>query len=50
METFELDDLTHEQMKAFCQLGDEHLEGGDFTAAIGQYNLAWELIPEPKNN
>ncbi|WP_095184647.1 M48 family metallopeptidase [Pseudomonas sp. Irchel 3H9] len=50
METFELDELTHEQIKAFCQLGDEHLDGGDFKAAIGQYNLAWELIPEPKNN
>ena len=45
-----MDTLTHEQIKEFCQVGDGLLESGDYKAAIGQYNLAWELIPEPKNN
>jgi tetratricopeptide (TPR) repeat protein len=44
-----MDDATHEQLKAFCELGDEYADAGQYKDAIAQYTLAWGLIPDPKN-
>lgn len=45
----ELDERVHEEIKAHCAHGDALAEAGKFEAAISDYNKAWKLIPEPKN-
>lgn len=45
----ELDPSVYAKIKAFCVKGDELAEIGDFVGAIAEYNKAWLLIPEPKN-
>ncbi|WP_241779096.1 tetratricopeptide repeat protein, partial [Pseudomonas corrugata] len=45
-----MNEATHEQLKAFCKLGDEYLDRCQYEEAVGQYNFAWDLIPEPKND
>lgn len=45
----ELDSKTHKAIQEFCSLGDKFANSRDFEAAIGEYNKAWELIPNPKN-
>ncbi len=44
----ELDDGTHEQIKALCAQGDQHAEAGDYTLALKHYRQAWGLLPKPK--
>ncbi|WP_321945849.1 tetratricopeptide repeat protein [Paraburkholderia sp. J10-1] len=45
----ELDANTHEAIKALCAIGDQLAGKRRFEEAIGEYNKAWELVPEPKN-
>lgn len=45
----ELDSSIYEQIKAYCSKGDELAEVKDFEGAIAEYNKAWLLIPDPKN-
>jgi tetratricopeptide (TPR) repeat protein len=45
----ELSENLREQIKEYCAHGDVLAEAGKFEEAIGSYNSAWKLIPEPKN-
>jgi tetratricopeptide (TPR) repeat protein len=45
----ELDDAVYEQIKAFCASGDALAEAGAFKEAVVEYNKAWELVPDPRN-
>jgi len=45
----ELSENLHAEIKEFCAHGDVLAEAGQFKEAIGAYNSAWKLIPEPKN-
>lgn len=45
----ELDSATHEAIKAHSARGDELADARNFEAAIAEYNKAWQLVPEPKN-
>ena len=45
-----LDPATHEEIKTLCGRGDQLAEAHAFEEAIAEYNRAWELVPEPKNN
>ena len=46
----ELDSATHEQIKALCAKGDQFAETHAFEQAVAEYNKAWMLIPDPKND
>ena len=46
----ELPTKTHEQIKVFCAAGDKLAEGGEYEKAVAEYNKAWALIPEPRND
>jgi tetratricopeptide (TPR) repeat protein len=45
----ELSEKLHEEIKEYCAHGDVLAEAGQFKEALGAYNSAWKLIPEPKN-
>ncbi|VVE50827.1 hypothetical protein PCO31110_04736 [Pandoraea communis] len=45
----ELDVSTHEEIKALCAKGDRLAEAKSYEAAIAEYNKAWSLVPDPKN-
>jgi len=45
----ELDERTHNSITAFCSSGDDLAASGQYEQAVGEYNKAWALIPEPKN-
>jgi len=44
----ELDDKIYSQIQSFSAAGDDLADGGKYDEALGKYNLAWELIPEPR--
>jgi len=46
----ELDDATYEQIKKLCSSGDRLASAGQHDDAIADYNKAWSLVPEPKND
>lgn len=46
----ELDEATHEQIKALCAKGDRFAESLVFENAVAEYNKAWALVPDPKND
>ena len=46
---FELDASTHEEINALCAKGDRLAEAKSYEAAIAEYNRAWSLVPDPKN-
>jgi tetratricopeptide (TPR) repeat protein len=46
--TLELDDAVYAEIKDYCARGDVLAKEGDFPAALKQYWLAWDLLPEPK--
>ncbi|WP_231978956.1 MULTISPECIES: tetratricopeptide repeat protein [unclassified Pseudomonas] len=46
----ELSPDLYEEIKQLSAAGDLLAESGCFEEAIGQYNKAWLLIPEPKND
>ncbi len=49
-EPTEFDLATHEAIKALCAKGDELAEAGTYQKAISEYNKAWSMVPEPKND
>ena len=44
----ELDPATHKAVKAHCSKGDELAATHAFKEAIVEYNKAWALVPDPK--
>ncbi len=46
-EALEIDDATHERIKALCAEGDTLAEREEYVAAIAKYKAAFVLIPEP---
>jgi tetratricopeptide (TPR) repeat protein len=49
MQADELPLAIHDLITRSCADGDRLAELGDYEAAIGEYNKAWALVPEPKN-
>lgn len=43
-----LDDGVHHGIVQLCSVGDQLLDRGSNRAAIESYRLAWDLLPEPK--
>ena len=50
LEPRELDESVHRDVTRLCAAGDELAEQGRYEGAVAEYNKAWELIPEPKND
>jgi tetratricopeptide (TPR) repeat protein len=46
----ELPSSVADQITALCAEGDALAERSKFEEAIAKYNLAWALLPEPKND
>lgn len=46
----ELDRRLYDEIKIHCAQGDELAEEQKFKEAIVEYNKAWELVPDPKND
>lgn len=46
----ELDKGIYESIKGFCAIGDRLAASSRYEEAIAEYNKAWGLIPEPKND
>ncbi|WP_447528671.1 hypothetical protein [Vreelandella sp. TE19] len=46
----ELDAQLHQAINAWCALGDQLASTQRYEEAIAEYNKAWSLIPEPKND
>lgn len=44
-----LDDTTYEEITRLCADGDSLAGEAKYDAAIAEYNKAWKLVPEPKN-
>lgn len=43
-----LDDELSEQIQELCDLGIDLADGGRFDKALEAYDMAWDLLPEPK--
>lgn len=50
MDTSELPSTVHEAIQHFCADGDALTAAGRHEEAIAEYNRAWEIVPEPKDN
>jgi len=48
METSELPSTIHEAIQHLCSGGDQLASAGRYEEAIGEYNRAWEIVPEPR--
>lgn len=46
----ELPSATHDAIMAYCASGDKLAGQGAYEKAVAEYNKAWALVPEPKNN
>ena len=46
---FELPESIYDPLKRHCAQGESHFETGHYSEAMGEYNAAWMLIPDPKN-
>lgn len=46
----ELDESVHRDITRLCKTGDEFAEQGKYEDAVAEYNKAWKLVPEPKND
>lgn len=46
----ELNTAVHEKVKALCAKGDQLAEARAFEDAVAEYNKAWALVPDPKND
>lgn len=45
----ELDHQTHDSIKSFCVAGDKLASSQLYSEALAEYNKAWAIVPEPKN-
>jgi tetratricopeptide (TPR) repeat protein len=45
----ELDPAVYEEIKAHSARGDQLFAADHYEEAIAEYNKAWQLVPEPKN-
>ena len=45
----ELDARTYEAIAALCSEGDRLASAKCYEEAVAEYNKAWQLVPEPKN-
>ena len=45
----ELEENIYKTIQDLCALGDKFANSREFESAIAEYNKAWELIAEPKN-
>jgi tetratricopeptide (TPR) repeat protein len=45
----ELDPAVYEEIKAHSTRGDELAAAKSYEEAIAEYNKAWKLVPDPKN-
>ncbi len=43
-----LDDELSDQIHELCDLGIDLADGGRFDKAVEAYDMAWDLLPEPK--
>lgn len=50
VDQMELDPKTHEAINGFCATGDKLAEAGSYESAIGEYNRAFAMVPEPKSD
>lgn len=50
VDKLELDGNTYESIKAFCAVGDQLASSKRYEDAVAEYNKAWSLIPEPKDD
>lgn len=44
-----IDDVTYERLQALCAEGDALCEQEDYAAALGRFQAAFQLIPEPRS-
>jgi len=44
----ELPSTVYDAIQQFCADGDALASAGRYVEAIGEYNRAWEIVPEPK--
>jgi len=49
MENLEMTDAVHDEITRLCEAGDQLAEQEKYLEAIAEYNKAWLLIPEEKN-
>lgn len=50
MSSKELPAQVHQAIQRFCADGDKLAANEEFEAAIAEYNRAWEIVPDPKND
>ena len=48
MKMNQLDDALHQQITEHCERGDHSAESEQYLEAVGHYDQAWSLLPEPK--
>jgi len=48
MSEYQLDEETHNKVRKFCAQGDQFLDAKRYDDALKQYNMAWALVPDPK--
>ena len=46
----ELDKLTFQEVTRLCEKGDDLSSQNRYEDAVTEYNKAWKLLPEPKND
>lgn len=44
-----LNETLYQQISSLCDEGDNLADEGQFAAALKQYQAAWKLLPDPKN-
>ena len=48
--SLEIDKITVDEMIRHCEKGDELSSQNRYEDAVTEYNKAWKLLPEPKND
>ncbi len=50
MDQLELPKGIHDSITTLCASGDKLANDGAYEEAVADYNKAWEMVPEPKND
>lgn len=45
-----MENSVHEEIARLCAAGDALAEQGRYEEAVGEYNKAWKLVPDPKQD